>query len=325
MKRMISLILVTGILSAAALSFPVMTEISLPEVTVVSLKEETITPKVYATGKLEEKNQKEITCDFPVVPQQVYVDVGEWVEAGDVLASVDLEKTVDAILNLTKATEYLPQDILKQLGNLDFELLQSQIPQEIVATSSGMVSNLNLDVGALAYPTQAVATISPDHVLRAKLSVPEEYANEVETGQKVKVKVGALDGEKFDGTISLVFPSAHQTISGTSQETVVNIYADLTEGSEGLKAGYTVSGEIFTDESRSIMTLPYTAIDQDESGQEYVYLYRKGKAFRQDVEIGEELEESAEILSGVENGDYVIADCSKIEKSGTYVNLVGEE
>lgn len=324
MKRLFGMILLTGILAAMAITLPITVEHFLPQITVVTLQEEVTVPKVYAAGKLEERNQKEITCELPVVPKAVYVEAGDWVETGEVLATIDTEQTLTAILNLTKATEYLPQSVLQLLEKVDLEMIAAQIPQEVIATASGMISTLNLDAGTVVYPTQAVATISPNHEMRAKLSVLEEYANEIKPGQPVTVKISALDDQQFAGRVSYIFSGAQQVLSGTSQETVVNIYVELISTAPELKAGYTVSGEIFTGGGCSILTLPYPAINQDESGQEYVYLYRSGKAVRQDITIGEELETSAEILSGISKEDYVISDCSLVSQNGAYVHLTGE-
>jgi membrane fusion protein (multidrug efflux system) len=323
-RKMLGMILVTGILSCSFLNLPSFAQAALPGVEVLQLQKEEYTPKVYASGKIEAVNEKEITSELPVIPEKVYVNIGDEVKAGDVLAKIDIPATVQAMLSLSKASEYLPEELTDYIEDLDLEELSAYIPREIVATGTGVVSAMNLNQGSIVYPTETAAVISQPQKLRVCLSIPEEYADEIELGQRIKVKVNAAK-KSYSGEVSLVFPAARSQLNGTSQETVVDVYGELDQIDKKLKSGYSVTGEIFTDEARTLPTLPYQAIGQDDSGQEYVYVYQNGRACRKDVETGEEMEEAVEICSGLTSEDYVIADCSSVKADGSYVTLLGRK
>ena len=323
-KKIMGMVLLTGVLSCCFLNLSSFAQAALPGVEVLKLQEETYTPKVYASGKIEEKNEKEITSDLPLIPEKVYVNIGDEVKAGDVLAKIDVPATVQALLNLSKASEYLPKELTEYLETVDLEELSSYIPREIVSTGTGVISAINLNQGSLVYPTETAAVISQPQQLRVCLSIPEEYVEAVKIGQRIKIKVNAVK-DSYEGEVSLVFPTARSQLNGTSEETVVDIYGEFDQIDQKLKSGYSVTGEIFTDEPQKIWTLPYQAIGQDDSGQEYVYIYQDGRACRKEIETGEEMEESVEICSGLHPEDYVIADCGTVKEDGDYVTLLGRK
>ena len=121
---------------------------------------------------IEGKNEKEITSDLPLIPEKVYVNIGDEVKAGDVLAKIDVPATVQALLNLSKVSEYLPEELTEYpivyLLVRGIVLLYSP---EIVSTGTGVVSAINLNQGSLVYPTETAAIISQPQQLRVCLSI----------------------------------------------------------------------------------------------------------------------------------------------------------
>lgn len=323
MKKATILILLTLPIVLSALYLPNFIKHSLPQVQVVQMQHDVYSETISASGKIEEISKSEVSCKFPIVPKEIYVSVGDQVEMGDVLATVDLEKTKHGILNMGMIKEYFPEEVISVLNGLDMDIdvLASQIPTEIIADNSGTISNLNMIKGVLSYPADVLAVISDLEGIRAKLSVPEEYAQKLLVNQPVEIKASALKGERFTGKIRTIFPTATDTFLGTSSQTVVNLYVKL-DSQEKLKAGYSVTGKIKVGEERKVRTLPYEAINQDENGQEYVYCYQSGKAVRKDITTGVELENSLEIISGLNDDDFVILENSMISESGEYISLV---
>ena len=61
-----------------------------------------------------------------------------------------------------------------------------------------------------------------------------------------------------------------------------------------------------------IITVPYEAIRQDEENQEYVYIYKDGKAYRRNIITGTELREETEVCTGLEVGECVILQPDKV-------------
>ncbi len=87
------------------------------------------------------RHQKDSILDYPLVPSQVNVSVGDWVEVGQVLALVDTEQTVSAMAS-----------IQKNIGNTDFSALLagssfdekiSDFPEQIIANATGTITSLS--------------------------------------------------------------------------------------------------------------------------------------------------------------------------------------
>ncbi len=323
-KRLSVLFGTTAVLSIGALCLPqIVTGAVLTQVEVTQPAYEDYYEKVSATGKIEEIGQSKLSAQLPLVPKEVYVNLGDSVQNGDVIAEIDFEKTKQAILSMLSLYDAVPEELSSVLETvkLDQETLAAMIPSQIVADYSGVISTLNLTKGAVVSPTETVATIADLSSLRAALKVPEEYAAKLKTGQEVTLKISALDQKKYHGTIEKISPAAQETLVGTSKQTVVNVYVKIEDQDADLKAGYSAVGTIRLSETEPLMTIPYSAIDQQDSGSEFVYLYQNGQAKMRVIATGEELADSVEVVGGLDPDEWVIEDISKVSGNGEFVSL----
>jgi multidrug efflux pump subunit AcrA (membrane-fusion protein) len=325
MKRMSVLLSVTIGIVILCLFLPQITVGTLSEVEVIQPSKVEYYDKITASGKIEEIHQSEISCSIPVVASEVYVGIGDSVNAGDVIAQIDFDQTKQALMSLASLSQYLPEEAAQilsaiDLNELDFDKL---IPSQIIADDTGIVSNLNITEGAIVTPTETIATIADLSTLRAVIAVPEEYAADVKTGQEVVLKVSALDNKKYHGIVDIVAPTAYESLVGTSKETVMNVYVSIEDQDADLKSGYSVNGTIALGEEEQILTVPYEAVNQQENGSEYVYLYENGKAKMRVIATGHELEDGVEVTGGLSGGEWVIENNSEVKRDGVYVNLKG--
>lgn len=325
MKRFVFLMLSTIIFSIIAVNMPLIAKAAIPEVEVMQTRPQAYQDKISATGKLEEVEKSEITADLPIVASKVYVGLGDEVESGKVIADVDLEKTKEAILSMADMYEMLPSNLSALLTEIELntEQITQMIPNQIVADYSGTISTLNIRRGAIVTPKEVIATISNLSDIQAVLHVSEEYASKVKAGQAVRMKISAMNNKKVKGTVRQIAPVAHETLVGTSKQTVLNVYISLDDSYSSLRSGYSIVGTIYTGEDEQVTTVPYTAIDQEESGTEFVYLYRNGKAQKRCITTGREMNESVEVLAGLDDHEWIIADKSRIENNKQYVDLKG--
>ena len=93
-KRLSVLFGTTAVLSIGALCLPqIVTGAVLTQVEVTQPAYEDYYEKVSATGKIEEIGQSKLSAQLPLVPKEVYVNLGDSVQNGDVIAEIDFEKT----------------------------------------------------------------------------------------------------------------------------------------------------------------------------------------------------------------------------------------
>ncbi|MEG2597531.1 MAG: HlyD family efflux transporter periplasmic adaptor subunit, partial [Oscillospiraceae bacterium] len=283
MKKYAVLTAITFSIMAGLLSVFALAEAFLPNVSIVALRKMPYTDTVTVNGTLETVKKKEVLLDFPIVPSEVMAQVGKVVKVGDVLAKIDINATKNAIAKL--AHQYLdlvPAELKSALENFDLEgvLKQDSFPTEIVSTVSGTVTSLALTEGTLSFPRSAVATVETTNALRGRFFVSENDAEKIREGKKVLFTANATEDTLFSATIIAVAPAAYQRFSGLSYDTVVDVVAKMDASYSALKSGYTIKGKVPISEEREVSMLPYEAIQQDENGTEYVYIYQNGNAVR---------------------------------------------
>lgn len=281
-----------------------------------------LTDDIYVSGEVEETIRKEVYVNLPLVPGEVQVSVGDWVEVNQPLATVDLPASSAALFQLAETLELLPDGAVAAMAGISQALpeweeslsasrLESLLPTEILAPASGVVTSLELSPGALALPQTAVCTISRLEGLRLRMSVEEASAERIQPGDPVLFKAEATGEEVYAGTVTSIFPAASKTLVGASQQTVVGLYVSVDSPAR-LKPGYTVRGVVRQGEETQALLVPYEAIRQDEDGQEYLYVWERGRAIRRDIRTGGDLAGGEAVTGGLSEDDFVIRDAAQV-------------
>ncbi|MEG0693453.1 MAG: HlyD family efflux transporter periplasmic adaptor subunit, partial [Oscillospiraceae bacterium] len=176
---------------------------------------------------------------------------------------------------------------------------------------------------AMTTPKSTVCTISRTDIMRVRMTVDEVNADKVEVGNTVVFKASATGDVKYTGKVDRIFPTATKTISGTSQVTVVGLYVRLDAKYSKLKPGYSVNGVVKKQGDVVAMTVPYESILQDETNQEYLYVYESGHAVRKNITTGEEFPDAVQVVQGLVEGDLVIKNAADIKGNNAIVKNVG--
>lgn len=321
--RMLSLTIILVIVGLLAPGFIIN---SIPEVEIIRPKITELSNDIFVSGVIEEQIRQDITVDLPVVPQSVLVMVGDEVKRGDVIATIDIQATKSAIIDAATTAQLIPEEYAEVFNsmNLSLSMLDAAIPQNITAPISGRISSLSLVTGAAVLPKSVICSVSQDDTLRLKMSVSEEYADQIEIGDMVEYKAVATGEASYSAVIERIFPTASKVLSGTSFETVVEFYALPSGDKTGLRPGYTISGTVKRPTGGSAVVIPYEAVCQDENNIEFVYLYQKGRAVRRNIETGQELADGVTVKSGITTDDFVISTPLVIEKENTAVRSRGD-
>lgn len=332
MKQYISLGIATVLLATAAYTLPGWMVDRIQQVELTVPVEREFSQDIPVSGIVEERSSREITVPFPVVVGDVWVSVGDRVEANQLIATVDTVGTRTALLNLVQSIGTIPEEylqyaaMLEQLAaeydldsiakGLTEETLAGLIPAEIRAPASGVVTTLSLTAGGMASYGETLGTISELEGLRIRMSVGEADADRVQEGDTVVFRATATGGTQYAGSIERVFPAATQTISGLSQQTVVGLYVTPEGDTDRLKPGYSVTGVVRKGEGVSALILPYEAILQDDQNREYVYVYRNYRVTKRVITTGEELNWGVAVVDGLEAGEMVAANAAAVREEG---------
>jgi len=326
MKKYIALILATVALVSVIGQIPEWVESSLTKATVVTVKKGSHTETVIANGTVAYRDQVEIKTELPFIPSGIHVEVGDTVSVGDLLVSIDKNETVSAamsLLSLGKNSAY--SEVLEAFSGQTESLTEwaELLPEHILSTASGTVTDVRIAKGELAMPNTVIITVSDSKQLQATVAVSEASAAKLKVGQKVSVTGTALKGKKYSGTVIKIAPTARKQFSGTTQQTVVDTLIGFHQVDDALKAGYSVKAEITVSDERQFPCLPYSAVGQDENG-EYIFVYQAGICRKKHIETGAELSDMIEITSGVEATDRVLNYAERLS-DGQFVRIVEVE
>jgi HlyD family secretion protein len=164
-----------------------------------------------------------------------------------------------------------------------------------------------IEVGRLEDLEVEVDVLSTD-VVRAKV------------GQKVEIYGPAVgrrptDGKDYaDGTVAKIYPAGFTKISslGVEQQRVKLIVSispqdlDWLRQQRDLGVGYRVRVRIYTAEKPDALAIPRSALFRSANGLWQVYAVSNGRATIRQVQVGLLNDESAEVISGMSEGEQVV-------------------
>ncbi|MBP3921990.1 MAG: HlyD family efflux transporter periplasmic adaptor subunit [Ruminiclostridium sp.] len=287
----LSVIVIAG--TYLVLIIPTALKNRLPGVAVISPITISYTPSVDCKGIIEYSELYSITADMPVVLSRVFVARGDKVDEGQAIAEIDKEKTIAVLSELYGDTGF-------ESGELYTALRKAG--ERVVATDSGVIYDIARK-GEVIMSGDDIVQIGRDNNLSMTAVVSEKSISKVGVGQQVEIIAEAVE-EGFSGEVVSVSSLASKLNNGMSEEAVVEVEITIKGDTKKLKSGYTASGKILTGLPSSLLTLPYSAICQDDKG-EYVYVFEKGRAAKRYIRTGRELSDCTEV-SGLMQTDFVI-------------------
>mgnify|MGYP001623000221 FL=1 len=251
-------------------------------------------------GRIEAAESTVVTPAADAIVTKVYASVGETVEQGTVLCT----------MQPTSQTNVLLQDRIQSVWNAvageEAQSVQAEEDMVLRAPVSGTVLEIP-KAGESIFANVPCVRISDLDCLQVRAQSPEIYAGELESGQRANVTVSALEGEVFGAKVESLSPVAARAVSltGESGEATVEAVLSLTGKADGLRPGYSATVKIFTDYHPDAVAVPMEAICQ-RGEQEYVFCVENGRAVQHAVTTGYMLESITEICEGVEADAVVI-------------------
>jgi RND family efflux transporter MFP subunit len=301
---------------------------------------------ISATGTANPDREVTIKTTVSGVIDKIYVEEGDYVNAGQPLADIDLKKFQlvleqaraslgqakaayeNANLELERKRTLLDKKAISQ-GMFDgiktqyeamkaaYEMAQVGIKNSdmiyddarMKAPISGYIKSRSKEAGEYvdAMMDNLLFVIIKTDPIRVKFSLPEKYTGMVKKGYKFSATFDYLQNKSFDGVVTIIPPSVDQATR------TVTIEGQIRNASSLIKSGAFAEIKLNLDGSQKSLTIPSNAL-LSEQGEKFVYKIIKGKAVRIKVIIGAENGEYIEILSGISLDDQIVTD----GKSGIY-------
>ena len=315
MKKLIAAAAAFSLTAALVPAFlPTIIESSAPVCQVTAPTVRTFCETVSGSGEFSYKSEREITCSLPVVIERLYVEEGDFVETGDVVALVDKKSSAAFIQSLGRMN-------MLNFAAADLGAATALIPEKITADCSGRVISTCGSNSAVQSGT-GIVTVSSGGELGIVAAISELDIAKVEVGQDVMFTPAAYPDDVFFGKVSEISSAARSRYNGAVLETVVDVRITPCVADSRFKSGLSADVSVILSEPREIVVLPYSAIEQDEAG-EYVYVFEDGQALRRDIKTGEEFADGTEIRFGISENDEVFSDPKAVDGK-KYVRVEGE-
>lgn len=188
-------------------------------------------------------------------------------------------------------------------------------PVVVPSTITGVVGRVYLDPGENVTTTTPVALVVNQSTVRIEVDIPERYIGDLHKGQPAVLRVDALPGKDFEAKLNILSP----VVDSMSRAMAVEFVADNPKSL--LKSGMFAKVNITLSEKKDVASISKKSVYTDEDGQTYVLLPSSDRktAVRQNVTVGFENNDYAEITEGLAAGEEVITfaygvkDGSKIE------------
>jgi membrane fusion protein (multidrug efflux system) len=191
---------------------------------------------------------------------------------------------------------------------------------KLVAPINGYIAKRMLEPGVMVGPGQPVFEIAPMDPIEVNVGVPETDIHLVKVGQAVTIKIPAMPGETFMGTVRVVNVSADPATR--TYMTRISVPNHRNE----LKLGMVAEVSITSSNRIDLTVLPSEAIVHDHQGATLVFQYfpERKRVFSKRVEVGALLGQNIQIRAGLEGNEDIVVGGQNNLSNGVAAEAVSE-
>lgn len=278
------------------------------------------------SGTVEAFQTVPLTFETPGTVEKVFVEAGDEVKKGQLLASLD-KSNPQSMYNITLAKYQQAKDAYDRLktvyekGSLpeikwvemETNLQQAQSSLEIsknnldkcnmYAPANGVVGRRNIEPGMSSITLGSAPFELVDiKQVYVKISVPENEIGKITKGMKAHFLVSALNNKTYEGEVAVISPVA-DLISRTYEVKVKVVNAEML-----LKPGMVCDVIITVSNDSDMVLVPYKSVTVDEQNQSFVYVVDavNHRVKKQLVTTGQFYGSNLEILSGLTTGQTIV-------------------
>ena len=174
--------------------------------------------------------------------------------------------------------------------------------QKILAPYDGVVTRRNVDVGHLTVPGgqgEPLFVVARSDLVTVAVAIPEMFAATVEVGDRATIRIQAISGKLFEGTVTRT-AYALDVKSRTLRAEV-----DLPNPDGKLHPGLYAYASIVAEDHPQALTIPSTAVIK-EKGKTSCFVVIDGRLAKQTIEVGLADLALTEVVSGIGPDDAVV-------------------
>ncbi|MDD4971376.1 MAG: efflux RND transporter periplasmic adaptor subunit [Paludibacter sp.] len=288
----------------------------IPNIRVQSAVEKNVEQSNEITATVEPQDKNSIAPSTPGRIRTILVEVGQHVSKGQKLVQMDVanlsnqESQIENVKRSYKRTQELFNVGGASQQELDNAKLQLDVAQTnlknmsentfLLSPISGVVTERNYYNGDMYSGQKPVMVIMNINPVKIMINVSESNYSKMKLGMPINVKFDLFQGAKFQGKVSLIYP----TIDEKSRTFPVEI--KLSNNNNKIRPGMFARVTLEFGKEKRIVVPDQSVIKQSGSGARFVYVYNEGKVQYKPIEIGRRIDSDYEIISGISAGDQVV-------------------
>jgi RND family efflux transporter MFP subunit len=310
-------------------------------VSVVVLKDRGFQTRLRLQGSIDNRQAITLSAKTAGTLLRLYVQEGDFVQAGQLLAEQDAEilrKSLAELrtrLDLAKTlyekqkklyeegigseVQYLTAKNNKESLEAAVQTLEEQLKNaQIRAPQAGRVDAILVKAGELVMPGMPVLRLlSGSGTWEIKIEVPERFSGLVKAGTPIQIELPDL-GERFEAPIAVI----SENINPISRTFTIYIRALPPRLLGRLRPGMTAFAAVPEVSYPDAFRVPIEAV-QTQDTTSFVYLYNKGQARKRIIRLlGIQQGEAA--IEGLSPGDTVIVLGATLLRDGQAVSIASE-
>jgi len=335
----IIVIIIRTIFSGGAASEDASSNKKLIQVKAVEASIESISDVLELTGSVEPQRIARLASPAEGPVMNLCVREGDRVRTGEVLLSIGRREGIEAQVtsyreavkkeedNLSRTrqlveSQALPGEELDQ-ASAAYENAKAQLAKAMEAAQDysltapwdGIISKVNVRDGDYVIPRTPLVEVYDPANLVVQAAVPERYATQIHNNLPLTLLLDAFPDSVFHARIVRIYPFLEIRMRTRTIEAEISTKVSILPGMFArLKLPLNVEDSAVVVPSQSVLVLP--------SGDRVVFVVNADTVSRQIVELGIELENRVQVLSGVAAGELVVVAGNEKLKPGAEVRLI---
>jgi multidrug efflux system membrane fusion protein len=297
---------------------------------------------IHTHGRISSKKEIKLSFKIGGIIRKIYVDEGQAVKKGLLLARLDLSEIESQVQQARSAFEKAQRDLkrakdlhkekamtLEQLQNVEtaFQVAQSRLQavefnlrySEIHAPSEGRILRRLMEENEMVSPGLPIfffASTAGDWIVRAGVS--DRDLVRLSLNDPAVVRFDAYPGEEFQAQVSEIVESA-DPMTGTFE---VELNVDARD--KKLVSGFVGQVDIFPSSVQMYAVIPIAGLVEAEGQKGFVFAVDKItlKARKIPISIGFLFEDKVAVASGLEGISQVVTEGASYLIEGTQVQIV---
>lgn len=283
-------------------------------------------------GTMEAVHGVTVSADLPGIVERIDFESGQSVRAGDLLVELDTrqERAQLAALEAQRDLARVNYDRMQKLvdagviSKMDYDQsvaqqkateanvteIRATIERKTIrAPFSGILGIRKINLGQYLPAGSAVVPLQSLTPIYVDFGVPQQSARQVRVGGDLRVTSEDLAGQAFTGRVTALDSVVDETTRN------IQVQATLSNPQGKLRPGMFVQVDVGVGASRTVITLPASAISYAPYGDSVFIITDlkdpKGKTYRgvrqQFVKIEGSRGDQVAVISGVNPGDEVVS------------------